>query len=37
MDFYGWEGIEAQQQGIKLNVVMMKDYFDTIPDYYTRW
>jgi len=22
--FYGWEGIEAQQQGIKLNVVMMK-------------
>ena len=33
--FYGWEGIEAQQQGIKLNVVMMKDYFDTIPDYYT--
>ena len=33
--FYGWEGIEAQQQSIKLNVVMMKDYFDTIPDYYT--
>lgn len=33
--FFGWEGIEAQQQGIKLNVVMMKDYFDTIPDYYT--
>jgi ABC-type nitrate/sulfonate/bicarbonate transport system substrate-binding protein len=33
--FYGWEGIEAKQQGIKLNVVMMKDYFDTIPDYYT--
>jgi len=33
--FYGWEGIEAQQQGVDLNVVMMKDYFDTIPDYYT--
>ena len=33
--FYGWEGIEAQQQGINLNVVMMKDYFNIIPDYYT--
>jgi len=33
--FYGWEGIEAQQQGLNLNVVMMKDYFSCIPDYYT--
>jgi ABC-type nitrate/sulfonate/bicarbonate transport system substrate-binding protein len=33
--FYGWEGIQAKQQGIDLNIVMMKDYFDCIPDYYT--
>ena len=33
--FYGWEGIQAQQQGLDLNIVMMKDYFDCIPDYYT--
>jgi ABC-type nitrate/sulfonate/bicarbonate transport system substrate-binding protein len=33
--FYGWQGIQAKQQGIALNVVMMKDYFACIPDYYT--
>ena len=33
--FYGWQGFQAQQQGVDLNVVMMKDYFDCIPDYYT--
>jgi len=33
--FYGWQGIGAQQKGIELNIVMMKDYFDCIPDYYT--
>lgn len=33
--FYGWQGFQAQQQGVNLNVVMMKDYFDSIPDYYT--
>lgn len=33
--FYGWQGITAQQQGINLNIVMMKDYFNVIPDYYT--
>ncbi len=33
--FYGWQGFQAQQQGIPLNVVMMKDYLDYIPDYYT--
>jgi ABC-type nitrate/sulfonate/bicarbonate transport system substrate-binding protein len=33
--FYGWQGLMAQQQGIDLNVVMMEDYFDVIPDYYT--
>src|SRR3989304_3315795 len=33
--FYGWQGFQAQQQGVNLNVVMMKDYFNSIPDYYT--
>ena len=33
--FYGWQGFQAQQQGVELNVVMMEDYFDCIPDYYT--
>jgi ABC-type nitrate/sulfonate/bicarbonate transport system substrate-binding protein len=33
--FYGWEGFQAQQQGIDLNIVMMDEYFDCIPDYYT--
>jgi ABC-type nitrate/sulfonate/bicarbonate transport system substrate-binding protein len=33
--FYGWQGIQAEQQGVPLNVVMMKDYFNVIPDYYT--
>ena len=33
--FYGWQGFQAQQQAIPLNVVMMKDYFDSVPDYYT--
>ncbi len=33
--FYGWQAFQAKQQGIDLNIVMMKDYFDVIPDYYT--
>lgn len=33
--FYGWQGIQAEQKGIDLNIVMMKDYFECIPDYYT--
>src|SRR3990172_10456812 len=33
--FYGWQGFQAQQQGVALNVAMMKDYFNYIPDYYT--
>lgn len=33
--FYAWQGIQAEQQGIELNVVMMEDWFDCIPDYYT--
>ncbi len=33
--FYGWQGFQAQQQGVDLDVVMMEDTFDCIPDYYT--
>jgi len=33
--FYGWQGFQAQQHGVDLNVLMMEDYFDCIPDYYT--
>ncbi|MBN2239828.1 MAG: ABC transporter substrate-binding protein [Dehalococcoidales bacterium] len=33
--YYGWEGFQARQQGLDLNVVMMEDYFNCIPDYYT--
>jgi ABC-type nitrate/sulfonate/bicarbonate transport system substrate-binding protein len=33
--FYGWQGIQAKQMGLDLDIVMMKDYFDVVPDYYT--
>jgi ABC-type nitrate/sulfonate/bicarbonate transport system substrate-binding protein len=33
--FYGWQGIQAQLQGIDLTVLMMEDEFACIPDYYT--
>lgn len=33
--FFGWQGIQAEQKGIELNTVMMEDWFDCIPDYYT--
>ena len=33
--FAGWQGVQAVQQGIDLEVVMMEDWFDCIPDYYT--
>jgi ABC-type nitrate/sulfonate/bicarbonate transport system substrate-binding protein len=33
--FYGWQGIQAKLQGIDLNVVMMQDYLDRVPDFYT--
>jgi ABC-type nitrate/sulfonate/bicarbonate transport system substrate-binding protein len=33
--FYAWQGFQAQQQDIDIDVVMMKDWFDCIPDYYT--
>ena len=33
--FYGWEYFQAKEQGLDLNMVMMKDYTSCIPDYYT--
>jgi ABC-type nitrate/sulfonate/bicarbonate transport system substrate-binding protein len=33
--FYGWQGIQATQQGIDLEVVMMEDWYECVPDYYT--
>jgi ABC-type nitrate/sulfonate/bicarbonate transport system substrate-binding protein len=33
--FYGWQGIAAEQQGLDLDIVMMNEWFDCIPDYYT--
>jgi len=33
--FYAWQGIQAELQNIDLDVVMMEDWFDCIPDYYT--
>lgn len=33
--FYGWQGVQAAQQDIDLEIVMMEDWFECIPDYYT--
>jgi len=33
--YYGWQGIQAEEKGIALSVVMMEDYFDCVPDFYT--
>lgn len=33
--FYAWTGISAEQQGVDLDVVMLKDHLDCVPDYYT--
>jgi len=33
--FAGWQGVQAAQQGIELEVVMMEDWLSCIPDYYT--
>jgi len=33
--YYGWQGIQAEQKGIDLTVVMMEDYLDCVPDFYT--
>ena len=33
--FYGTQGVAAEAQGVQLDVVMMEDYRNCIPDYYT--
>jgi len=33
--YYGWDGINAELQGIDLDIVMLKEYTECIPDYYT--
>ncbi len=33
--FYAWDGIRAEVQGVDLNVLMLQDYLDCVPDYYT--
>jgi ABC-type nitrate/sulfonate/bicarbonate transport system substrate-binding protein len=33
--FYGWQGVQAAQQGVDLEVVMMEGWLNCIPDYYT--
>jgi ABC-type nitrate/sulfonate/bicarbonate transport system substrate-binding protein len=33
--YYGWSGIEGKLRGLNLDTVMLRDYFDCIPDYYT--
>ncbi len=33
--FYGWTGIEAELQGVALDVVMLNEWQDCVPDYYT--
>lgn len=33
--FYAWQGVQAEQLEIGLDVIMMEEWFDCIPDYYT--
>ncbi len=33
--FYGWTGIEAEVRGEPLNVIMLSDWVQCVPDYYT--
>ncbi len=33
--FFAWQGVQANLKGIDLNVVMMEDWYDCVPDYYT--
>jgi len=33
--YYGWQGIQAELQGVDLDIVMMKDHLDCVPDFYT--
>lgn len=33
--FYGWDGVNAQLKGVDLNVVMLNEWQECVPDYYT--
>jgi ABC-type nitrate/sulfonate/bicarbonate transport system substrate-binding protein len=33
--FYGWTGVEGELRGTPLDVVMLNDWSDCVPDYYT--
>ncbi len=33
--FYGWTGVEAELRGMPINIVMLNDWSDCVPDYYT--
>lgn len=33
--FYGWDGISAELRDIDLNIVMLNEWDDCVPDYYT--
>lgn len=33
--FYAWQGIQAEVSGTELDAVMLQDYLDCVPDYYT--
>ena len=33
--YYAWSGIEGELRGLDLDAVMLMDYLDCIPDYYT--
>ena len=33
--FYGWQGLAAEVSGDELDVLMLMDYVDCVPDYYT--
>lgn len=33
--FYGWDGIRAELAGLTLDTLMLKDYTQCVPDYYT--
>jgi ABC-type nitrate/sulfonate/bicarbonate transport system substrate-binding protein len=33
--FFGWQGISASLDGINLDTLLLQDYLDCVPDYYT--
>jgi ABC-type nitrate/sulfonate/bicarbonate transport system substrate-binding protein len=33
--FFGWTGIEAELRGMPLDIVMLSDWSECVPDYYT--